>query len=169
MNYRSTQEVLDVSNVFVAALCSQFEGHVDKLPREVAPFRGNFKVRLLRGSDWEAIGDAVFGDGTREEVSEFGAQQCVIVPDEAAKRNLPPSFAGALCFTPWKPRVWSSTRPSFLDAFRDTDAGWWQALAEDGRFPRPGRRRGRGRREAGSAALRRPRARGGAEEHVRRA
>ena len=134
VNYRSTQEVLDVSNVFVAALCSQFEGHVDKLPREVAPFRGNFKVRLLRGSDWEAIGDAVFGDGTREEVSEFGAQQCVIVPDEAAKRNLPPSFAGALCFTPLEAKGLEFHTAFILDAFRDTDAGWWQALAEDGRF-----------------------------------
>jgi hypothetical protein len=36
VNYRSTQEVLDVSNVFVAALASQFENHVDRLPREVA-------------------------------------------------------------------------------------------------------------------------------------
>lgn len=136
VNYRSTQEVLDVSNVFVAALSSQFENHVDRLPREAAPFKGGFKVRLLRASDFETIGDIVLGDGSHTEVSEFGAQQCVIVPDEAAKQNLPPSFAGALCFTPLEAKGLEFHTVFLLDSFKKTNPAWWQALAVDGRFRR---------------------------------
>ena len=75
-----------------------------------------------------AIADTVLGDSG--EVSDFGAQQCVIVPDEAAKAELPKAFEGALVFTPLE--VWggvetlSSTRPTRAETrlvYRST-SGW---------------------------------------------
>ena len=78
----------------------------------------------------------VLGDGSHTEVSEFGAQQCVIVPDEAAKQNLPPSFAGALCFTPLEAKGLEFHTVFLLDSFKKTNAAWWTALAADGRFCR---------------------------------
>ncbi|KAF8462270.1 hypothetical protein BDZ91DRAFT_734784 [Kalaharituber pfeilii] len=98
-NYRSHQGILSLAAEIVDMLCNGFPGQIDPLPREVGSYPGT-KPTVFVGFDHEILaegGAAILG--TEEGLSCFGAEQVIIVRDDAAKEELQELLGTTLILT----------------------------------------------------------------------
>ncbi|KAF8468205.1 hypothetical protein BDZ91DRAFT_722149 [Kalaharituber pfeilii] len=98
-NYRSHQGILSLAADIVDMLCNGFPGQVDSLPREVGTEPGT-KPTVFVGFNHEILGEGRVGIlGAEEGLSCFGAEQVIIVRDDAAKEELQRELRRTLILT----------------------------------------------------------------------
>ncbi len=123
-NYRSHSGILDVAASVVSLISHLFPNSIDRLERDRGLYPGP-KPRLILGSDVNKLAIAMTG-GARVE---FGAEQVVIVRDEAAKRRLPPALRAAIVMTPAECKGLEFDDALLWDFFADSPAGEaWRTL-----------------------------------------
>lgn len=97
-NFRSHQGVLNTAQLPIDLLLRLFPNSIDRVHgAERAHFQGTPSLLFL-DQDWEYILDALSGDS--DGSIEFGAHQCIIVRDAAAKAKLPKQLQTGLVLTP---------------------------------------------------------------------
>ena len=106
-NYRCHQGVLSVANLCLEMM-QLFPDSVDAIAAEQAHFAG--KVPLLFLDDqFDEVAECFSGGAA---MSEFGANQVIIVRNDEAKRSLPTQLANALVMTPLEAKGLESTAAS---------------------------------------------------------
>jgi ankyrin repeat protein len=129
-NYRCHQGVLSVANLCVEMM-QLFPNSVDAIEPERAHFAGAAPLLFL-DDDFNDVADVFSGGHT---ASDFGANQVIIVRDEAAKRALPAQLAGALVMTPLEAKGLEFADVVAYNFFKDSvapDRAWGACAHEIG-------------------------------------
>ncbi|KAK3248344.1 hypothetical protein CYMTET_42187 [Cymbomonas tetramitiformis] len=131
-NYRTHSGVLDLASLVVEVVQALFPSTIDRLPPDRGLFPGP-KPWLLRAAAYEDLCVLLLGgseDG-RAQI-EFGAQQCVIVRDAAAKARLPADLRyGALVCTVFEAKGLEFEDVLVYNFFKDSPGGAaWRCLVQ---------------------------------------
>ena len=121
-NYRCHQGVLAVANLCLEMM-ALFPNSVDVVAPERAHFAGELPL-LFTDDAFDDVAE-VFSGGNA--VTEMGANQVIIVRNDAAKRELPAELAGALVMTPLEAKGLEFTDVFVWNFFSDSvaaDRGW---------------------------------------------
>ena len=100
VNYRSHQKILTLANCVVRIIELLFPKTIDKLSREVTNNPdGPIPIVLLNPCLEDIVNALVAAERSDKGEVTFGYGQVVLVPDETARKHLPPILKGALCLT----------------------------------------------------------------------
>jgi hypothetical protein len=89
MNYRSVEPIIALGNAILQLIMLYFPSSIDHLPPERGLARGSLPI-FLESVDMQDFFTTMVGTGDviQEGTIEFGADQAIIVRDEASKRSL---------------------------------------------------------------------------------
>ncbi|KAF8431998.1 hypothetical protein BGX38DRAFT_1277007 [Terfezia claveryi] len=96
-NYRSHQGILSLAADIVDMLCNGFPGQIDVLPREVGSYPG-VKPTMFVGFDYKILARDTM-PGTEQALSDFGAEQVIIVKNDMIKAELKKHLVSTLILT----------------------------------------------------------------------
>ncbi|KAF8416944.1 hypothetical protein EV426DRAFT_624835 [Tirmania nivea] len=95
-NYRSHQEILSLAADIVKMLCNGFPDQMDILPREIGEESG-VKPTIFLGFDYKILPQGKTEvPGVKQAISDFGAEQVIIVKDDFAKEELKKKFTSTI-------------------------------------------------------------------------
>ncbi|KAJ3181893.1 hypothetical protein HDU85_003409 [Gaertneriomyces sp. JEL0708] len=133
-NYRTHSGVIDVASNVVDILTTLFPYAIDKLDRERAICAGPAPV-VLRESSLDSLVVALFGSGDVARDSELGAEQVIIVRNDAARRKLEAKVPDALVLTVLESKGLEFRDVLLVDFLKDSLYRNWRVLLGIGNNP----------------------------------
>ena len=120
-NFRTHSGILDVANLLVNVLCKFFPYSIDNLQPDRGLFPGPVPW-LLNATTYEDLQVLLLGSNRGNAQIEFGAQQCIIVREQASKDRLPPDLRSGLVCTVFESKGLEFEDVLIYNFFKDSPA-----------------------------------------------
>jgi ATP-dependent exoDNAse (exonuclease V) beta subunit len=120
-NFRTHSGILDVANLLVSVLCKFFPYSIDNLQPDRGLFPGPAPW-LLNATSYEDLQVLLLGSNKSNAQIEFGAQQCIIVREQASKERLPPDLRSGLVCTVFESKGLEFEDVLIYNFFKDSPA-----------------------------------------------
>ena len=131
-NYRTHDGIVQCAAAIVSLLCQLFPNCIDRLDSEQGHFRGP-QPALIPDTDPAAVAESMLGADDIDLTLEFGANQAVLVRNEAAKEKLPAALKAGLVMTVEESKGLEFDDVCIYDFFSDSPASKeWMVLYSKG-------------------------------------
>ena len=120
-NFRTHSGILDVANLLVDVLCKFFPYSIDNLQPDRGLFPGPAPW-LLNATSYEDLQVLLLGSNRSNAQIEFGAQQCIIVREQASKERLPLDLRSGLVCTVFESKGLEFEDVLIYNFFKDSPA-----------------------------------------------
>lgn len=129
-NYRSHGGILRLADSVVQLIHHYFPGSVDKLRGDTSPLEGP-KPIFLTDSSQHGFSVSLFSQGSKDESIEFGANQAILVRDQAAKERLKARLKMGVVLTIYEAKGMEFNAVLLYNFFHDSPAELkWRVLLE---------------------------------------